>query len=138
MQTDKPPDSLRGRCRSDSRSWTTRMTRTRVAIACAGVVAIVVSVAFPPFMVIDQAAPETRDAPLGHHPAWHPPTIAAAEEVLTQEVGPPRADTGSSLVIGWSSVLLTLEIVVILVGTCAVWLYWGRGARPRARQPGGR
>jgi hypothetical protein len=113
------------------------MTRTGVAVVSAGALAIAALVVFPPFMVIDRAAPETRHAALGHHPAWRPPTAAAAEEVLMQEVGPPPAEASPSLDIGRNSVLLTVEVVLILLGTSAVWLLLGRGARARNGAPAG-
>ena len=110
------------------------MDLTRLGGVGIGVLAIVTVYLFPPFMVIDPTAPETRHSGLGHHPRWNPPTEAAAEALLTREIGPPGPDTGSALDIRHNSVLLTMEIVLVLIGTSAVWLVSARRARAREKQ----
>jgi hypothetical protein len=94
-----------------------------------GIVGVAAVLAFPPYMVIDRAAPATRHSGLAHHPAWSPPTPAAAEEVLSQRFGPPPSEATSSLDIRRNSVLLTLEIVLILLIASSAWLVAGRTGR---------
>jgi hypothetical protein len=105
------------------------MSRLRLAVVCAGALALVAVTAFPPFMVIDRAAPQTRHAGLGHHPRWSPPEPAAVESLLLNRVGPPPSEASSALDIGTNSVLLTLEVALILITTCVAWLLVSRRAR---------
>jgi len=105
------------------------MTRRRLAVLCAGALAIVAITAFPPFMVIDRAAPQTRHTGLGHHPRWSPPEPAAVERLLEDRFGPPVSEAGSALDIGTNSVLLTMEVALILASICVAWFLMGRTAR---------
>lgn len=105
------------------------MARIRAAIVVLGAFAIATVVAFPPYMVVDRAAPATRHSGLAHHPAWSPPTPDAAEEVLSQMFGPPAANATSSLDIRWNSVMLTMEIALILLLASVAWIVSGRIAR---------
>lgn len=114
-----------------------------------GTFAIALLFAFPPFMVIDQAAPETRHAALGHHPRWRPPTPDAAEAVLVSRSAPPRAGVSPSLELGVNRVRLVLEAITVgAAALCAFGaLRWRRrrnawfavkhgGARDGRRQQG--
>lgn len=111
------------------------MTRGRLAVVCAGVLAAATVTAFPPFMVIDRAAPQTRHAGLGHHPRWSPPEPAAVESLLQDRIGPPLSEAGAALDIGTNAVLLTMEVALIAIGMAVAWLLVGRKAR-RARGDG--
>jgi len=111
------------------------MTRGRLTAVCVAALAIVAVTAFPPFMVIDRAAPQTRHAGLGHHPRWSPPEPAAVESLLQDRVGPPLSEAGSALHIGTNSVRLTMEVALILISMSVAWFLVGRRAR-RARGDG--
>lgn len=103
-------------------------------VGCGGALAVALVLLFPPYMVIDRAAPETRHSGLAHHPIWNPPTPAAAEEVLSEQFGPPPAGTESSLDIRQNSVLKTMEVFLILLGMSAAWTLAGRGNRPAGQR----
>jgi len=93
-----------------------------------GTIAIGLLFAFPPYMVIDQSAPETRHAALGHHPRWQPPTPDAAEAVLTTDAGPPRAGVPPSLRTGVNRVRLVVEIITVTAAALCAFgaLRWRR------------
>ena len=98
-----------------------------------GTTAIALLLAFPPYMVIDLGAPETRHAALGHHPRWQPPTPADAEAVLASRSAPPRAGVRPSLKIGVNRVRLAMEVTtVIAAALCALGaLRWRRRRHAR-------
>jgi hypothetical protein len=81
-----------------------------------GTIAIALLLAFPPYMVIDQGAPETRHAALGHHPRWRPPTPDRAEGALTSKVGPLIVNVQPSLRIGVNRVRLAAEVMTVTAG----------------------
>ena len=87
--------------------------RERCWLLALGTTAIVLLLAFPPYMVIDQSEPATRHAALGHHPRWRPPAPDRAEAVLTGRVGPPRTGVPPSLRIGVNRVRLAAELVSV-------------------------
>ena len=92
-----------------------------------GTTAIALLLAFPPYMVIDQAAPETRHAALGHHPRWRPPTPDAAEAVLASRSVPPRAGVQPSLKIDVNRVRLAAEVITVTAAAlCALGARWRR------------
>lgn len=93
-----------------------------------GTIAIALLLAFPPYMVIDQSAPETRHAALGHHPRWQPPTPDAAEAVLASRSAPPRAGVQPPLKIGVNRVRLAAEVITVTAAAlCALGaLRWRR------------
>lgn len=97
------------------------MPRGRRWLLALGTFAIALLFAFPPYMVIDQSAPETRHAALGHHLRWQPPTPDAAEAVLRSRSAPPRAGVPPSLEIRVNRVRLVLEaITVTAAALCAL------------------
>ena len=93
-----------------------------------GTIAVGLLFAFPPYMVIDQSAPETRHAALGHHSRWQPPTPDAAEAVLSIEVGPARAGVPPSLRIGVNRVRLVVEVITVTAAALCAFgaLRWRR------------
>ena len=94
--------------------------RARLALAL-GTFTIALLFAFPPYMVIDQSAPETRHAALGHHPRWRPPAPDRAEAVLTSEIGAPRGGVQPSLEIGVNRVRLAVEVTIVTAAAlCAL------------------
>jgi hypothetical protein len=107
-----------------------------------GALAIGVLFAFPPYMAIDQSAPDTRHGAIGHHPRWQAPTADAAESVLSSEVGPPRAGALPALRVRINRVRLVLEVVTVTgAALCAFGaLRWHRrrNARVTERQGGKR
>jgi len=104
------------------------MLRGRFGLLALGTFAIALLFAFPPYMVVDQAAPEVRHAALGHHPRWRPPAPDAAEAVLRGRSSPPRAGAPPSLEIRVNRVRLVLEVsTVTAAALCALGaLRWRR------------
>ena len=98
------------------------------AVVVAGLAVVALVLVFPPFMVIDLAAPDTRHGALGHYPFWRPPTPATAGRVLTERFGPSVEGAPSSLRVGVNRVRLALEVMataVVVLGWSAV-LHWRR------------
>jgi hypothetical protein len=96
------------------------MSRAGNVVIVIGLAVVVAVLLFPPFMVIDRAAAETRHAALGHHPIWRPPTPALAEQALARGPGPSREGTQASLRIGVNRVRLVFEITGAVVGAFVV------------------
>jgi hypothetical protein len=104
------------------------LRRRRSWLLTVATAAVALLLAFPPYMVIDQTAPETRHAALGHHPRWRPPTPDRAEAVLTSKVGPPIVSVQPLLRIGVNRVRLAAEALTVTAGfLCALGaLQWRR------------
>jgi hypothetical protein len=104
------------------------MRRRRSWLLTVAPAAVALLLAFPPYMVIDQTAPETRHAALGHHPRWRPPAPDRAEAVLTSKVGPPIVSVPPVLRIGVNRVRLAAEVMTVTAGAlCALGaLRWRR------------
>jgi hypothetical protein len=56
-----------------------------------------------------------------------------AEALLAREIGPPVPDANSALDIRHNTVLFTMEVVLVLIGTSVVWLIVSRRVRARER-----
>lgn len=99
------------------------MKRGPRVVAGVGLALVAVVLLFPPFMVIDRSAPETRHTgALGYHPFWRPPTAEMAEQVLVRELGPAPDGSRTSLHVAVNQVLLVIETAGVVVGTLAVYL----------------